>query len=87
MDTIKVVGTEASCNTTKSTFANAYVVRVFNSTAASTLITRRDAANTILGTFTLAANTTVAVAKYKTDTLESNNATTGVLTVPIAFTN
>lgn len=87
MELIKIIGVESNCNTTPSTFSGAQALRVFNTTAANTLITRKDAGNTFQYTATLVAGGVMGLVKDRTDTLESNNATTGVRIVPIAFTN
>lgn len=87
MDYIKVTGSETVCNTTAQAYGGKKVIRLFNTTAGTVLVTRKDSGNNTIGTFTMNANTIVAVEKSSTDTLQTNNATTGVLAAPIAFGN
>jgi len=79
-DVLKVLSQEITIGTTPNTVSSASLVRILNSnTTANYLITHRDAANNILGTFTLpfagAEEAVVYLMKEPTDTVQSNNAT------------
>jgi hypothetical protein len=87
MDFIKVIGSETVCNTTPQAYSGNKLIRLFNTTAGTVLVTRKDSGNNTIGTFTMNANSIVAAVKLSTDTLQTNNATTGVLAAPIAFGN
>jgi phosphoribosylaminoimidazole (AIR) synthetase len=80
---IKLIGQEISL-TAANTINDARAVRIFNSGAGLALITRRDDANTIIGTCTLAANSVHILEKHAYDTFSSN---VTVLAASIAFTN
>lgn len=84
MEVIKVQAAETTCNTTAQAYSGQKLIRLFNNTAGSVLITRKDASAATIGTFTLVANGVIACAKDATDTLTSNAA---ILAVPIGFAN
>jgi prophage tail gpP-like protein len=79
---LKLLSTEQSL-TTANTVADARVVRIYNNTAGTALITRIDEANNAVGTCTLQANTVDFFEKYPSESFSSNVA---VLATSIAFT-
>lgn len=81
MEYMKILGTETACNTTPQAYNNQRSIRLVNNTAGNVLITRKDAANNTLGTFTMIANTVVVTVKGSSDTLQSN---TAILAAPAA---
>ena len=77
-EVLKILSQEAPVNTTPSTFSSASLVRILNTnTTSNFLITQRDAANNILGAFTIpfagGDESVVYLMKDPTDTVESNN--------------
>mgnify|MGYP003347161685 CR=1 FL=1 len=82
---IKVIGQEATVNSTASAFSNSVAIRIVNAnTGTSVLVTRKDTSNTTLATFTIPPLQVEYVRKTATDTFESNG-TVGVVAAPIAF--
>jgi len=86
---MQLKGTETACNTTPSTYANNKIIRIINtSTTLFALITRVQVSNgNNSQVFTLGPNLDVIVEKLPTDTLQSNNAATQLLAVPISYRN
>ena len=82
----KVLGTEATCNTTASSFGNNKVVRLVNTDTAAHLVTVANTGGTI-ATITVNASESLLIEKNPTDTLASNAATTVVRAVPVAYRN
>lgn len=93
-DTIKVLGTEVTINTTPNTISSATLVRIVNTSDSpnDVLITVKTGAGATKGTFTLGHDgtgfATVNLVKLATDTIECNTANATVVTkaVSIAFT-
>lgn len=93
-DSIKVIGTEITLTTTPNTVSGASLVRIVNTsdTPNDVLITIRDSANTVKGTFTLGHEATgfsnINLVKLPTDTLAVSvaNATVVTKATSIAFT-
>lgn len=83
----KVIGTEAACNTTPSTFGGSKTVRLININTSPWLITQVSNASVTLGTITLAPSQVITLEKATTDTLQSNTASSFVLAVPVAYKN
>ena len=82
---IKVIGQEATVNTTASTYSNAVAVRIVNAnTGTPVLVTRVDSSNTTIATLTIPASQVEYLRKTATDTLQGNG-TVGVVAAPIAF--
>lgn len=80
---IKVITEETTLTSTPDSVSDARVVRVYNDSGSDALITRRDSANTVLGSCTLANGSIQFMEKEWEDTLESS-ATVKVTSV--AFT-
>jgi hypothetical protein len=88
-DPIKVVNTEIDLGTAANTVHGGSLIRVVNTSAdTDVLITKRDAANNILGTITIGHHTTSYsmehLIKAPTDTLEANIALL-IKATPIGF--
>lgn len=84
---IKLLASEASCNSTPSSFNGSRLVRLANKEASSSaLITHKTASGGTVGTITVLAQTELVIEKAATDTIESDNAS-NVLAVPIAYKN
>lgn len=69
---IKVLSEETTLDTTPDTIGDARVVRVYNDSGSDALVTRRNAANTVLGSCTLANGSIQFMEKVFDDTLESS---------------
>lgn len=69
---IKVISQEAALSSTPDTVNDARVVRVYNDSGSDVLVTRRDSANTVLGSCTLANGSIQFMEKLSDDTLESS---------------
>lgn len=69
---IKVISQEAALSSTPDTVNDARVVRVYNDSGSDVLVTRRDSANTVLGSCTLANGSIQFMEKLGDDTLESS---------------
>lgn len=82
----KVLGTEAACNTTASSFGNNKVVRLVNTDTAAHLVTVANTGGTI-ATITVNASESLLIEKNPTDTLASNAATAVVKGTPVAYRN
>ena len=85
--TLKLKGNETSINSTSnSSFANASLVRLINTTGGTANIVQYLAGNTtnIVGNLTMFANTELLWQKAPTDTLGSNT-TTGLLGTSVGF--
>ena len=80
---IKVLSEEISLNTA-DTILSASRVRIYNNTGSDVLITRRDDANTAIGSLTLEGKEIAILEKNPTDTLEASAA---VLASSIAYTS
>jgi hypothetical protein len=79
---IKPISTEISLSTA-NTVSDARVVRVFNNTGGTVLITRTSAAAIVIGTCSLQANSVHFIEKNPSDTL---TAAAAVLATSIAYT-
>jgi hypothetical protein len=78
---VKILGTEMTL-TTANTVSNAGLIRLVETGgSAASLITQRDANNTVIGTITLPKNSELVIRKARTDTLTSSAGT--VLAVPV----
>jgi hypothetical protein len=80
---IKVLAEEISLND-PDTVSDSRLVRVYNDTGSDVVITRRDDANTVIGSATMPGNSVDVFEKGSTDTLEASAV---VLATPIAYTN
>lgn len=69
---IKLKSEEVTLSSTPTTIDDARVVRVYNDSGSDVLVTRRDDANTVLGSCTLASGSIQFVEKVDDDTLESS---------------
>ena len=69
---IKVLSEEAVLSSTADTISDARVVRVYNDSGSDALVTRRDSANTVLGSCTLANGSIQFIEKFGDETLESS---------------
>ncbi len=84
---IKLLASEAACNSTPSTFGGNRLVRIISrETTTVSLITHKSAGGQTVGTISILPQTELIVEKTATDTLESNNAS-NVLAVPVAYKN
>lgn len=84
---IKLLASEAACNSTPSTFGGSRLVRIISKeTSTVALITHKTAAAATVGTISILPQTELIIEKLATDTLESNNAT-NVVAVPVAYKN
>lgn len=79
---IKVLSEEISLNSA-DTVSSASLVRIYNNTGSAVLVTRRDDANTVIGSLTLPGNEVTVLEKLPTDTFE---ASANVLASSVAFT-
>ena len=84
---VKVLTSEAPCNTVASSFGNNKIVRVVNTDTAAHLITQAYANGATIATITLGAGESFFIEKNGTDTLVSNNAAGTVKGVPVAYRN
>lgn len=80
---IKVLTEEATLDSTPDTISDARVVRVYNDSGSDALVTRRDSANTVLGSCTLANGSIQFLEKASDDTLE---AAANVKVTSVAYT-
>lgn len=67
---IKVLGTEAACGTSTSNgsnFGSSTAVRLVNTGATDRLVSVENSSNSLIGTFTLKANTSEVVSKDASD--------------------
>ena len=67
---IKVLGTEAACGTSTtngSNFGSSTAVRLVNSGGTDRLVSIENSSNSLIGTFTLKANTSEVVSKDASD--------------------
>ena len=93
-DTIKVLASEVTINTSPNTISSATLVRLVNTSDSpnDVLITVKDSGGTTKGTFTLGHDgtgfATLNLMKLATDTIQANTANATVVTkaVSIAFT-
>lgn len=93
-DTIKVLASEVTINTSPNTISSASLVRIINVSDSpnDVLITVKDGSGTTKGTFTLGHESTgfasVNLIKLPTDTIQANTANATVITkaVSIAYT-
>jgi hypothetical protein len=86
---LKILGSEAVCNSTPSNFDGNKLVRLVNINATTAyLITLKNAEETpdTLGTFSILPRSEIFIEKTPTDTLESNNGT-NILGVAVAYRN
>lgn len=84
---IKLLASEAACNSTPSTFSGSRLVRVVSKeTSTVSLVTHKTGAGATVGTISILPQTELIIEKLSTDTLESNNAS-NVLAVPVAYKN
>ena len=84
---IKVLGTEAACGTSTtngSNFGSSTAVRLVNSRTTDRLVSVETSANSLIGTFTLKANSSEVVEKDASDEIFAANAE--VLGVGVAIT-
>lgn len=87
MQTIKVLGSELTLNSTASTINSAAVVRLINAnTTGPHVITQKDASNNTIGTLTVMAAESIALIKAPSDVLTVDSGS-DVKAVKIAFTN
>ena len=85
---IKVLGSEAACGTSTtngSNFGSSTVVRLCNSGATDRLVSVETSANSLIGTFTLKANSVEIVQKDPSDEIFAAHAS--VLGVGVAITS
>ena len=83
---IKPFAVETSCNTTPNAYANAALVRLWNSNVTTAyLVTRAYANNTVIGTITIGPNMELHIEKRPTEVLTTNNVATAVFAAPIGF--
>ena len=80
---IKPIAEETTLTSTASTVDGGRVVRIYNDAGEDVLITRRDSANTVLGSCTLANGSIQFVEKFHNETLE---ASANVKAVSVAYT-
>lgn len=80
---IKVLSEEAILSTTPSTVSSARVVRAYNDSGSDALVLRRDSANTVLGSCTLANGSIQFLEKLGDETFESS---ANVKVASVAFT-
>lgn len=80
---IKVITEESTLTSTPDSVSEARVVRVYNDSGSDVLVTRRDDANTVLGSCTLANGSIQFMEKAWEDTLESS---ANVKVTSVAFT-
>lgn len=93
-DTIKVLSSEVTVNTSANSISSASLVRIINVSDSpnDVLITVKDSGGTTKGTFTLGHESTgfasVNLIKLPTDTIQANTANATVVTraVSIAYT-
>lgn len=74
---IKVLGTEAACGTSTtngSNFGSSTAVRLVNTGATDRLVSVENSSNSLIGTFTLKANTSEVVSKDASDEVFAANA-------------
>ena len=74
---IKVLGSEAACETSSgngSNFGSSTAVRLVNSGATDRLVSVENSSNTLIGTFTLKANSSEIVSKDASDEIFAANA-------------
>lgn len=74
---IKVLGSEAACGTSSgngSNFGSSTAVRLVNSGATDRLVSVENSSNTLIGTFTLKANSSEIVSKDASDEIFAANA-------------
>ena len=74
---IKVLGTEAACGTSTSNgsnFGSTTAVRLVNTGTTDRLVSIETSANSLIGTFTLKANTSEVVSKDASDEIFAANA-------------
>lgn len=84
---IKLLASEAACNSTPSTFSGSRLVRIISKeTSTVSLVTHKTGAGATIGTISILPQTELIIEKAATDTLESNNAS-NVLAVPVAYKN
>ena len=84
---IKLLASEAICNSTPSTFGGSRLVRIISKeTTTVSLITHKAASGSTVGTISILPQTELIVEKTSTDTIESNNAS-NILAVPVAYKN
>lgn len=84
---IKLLASEAACNSTPSNFGSSRLVRVISKeTSTVSLITHKANTGTTIGTISILPQTELIIEKSATDTIESNNAS-NVLAVPVAYKN
>ena len=84
---IKVLGTEAACGTSTtngSNFGSSTAVRLVNSGGTDRLVSVENSSNSLIGTFTLKANSSEVVEKEPSDEIFAANAE--VLGVGVAIT-
>ena len=84
---IKVLGTEAACGTSTtngSNFGSSTAVRLVNSGTTDRLVSVETSANSLIGTFTLKANSSEVVEEDASDEIFAANAE--VLGVGVAIT-
>lgn len=80
---IKVITEESTLTSTPNSVSDARVVRIYNDSGSDVLVMRRDAANTVLGSCTLANGSIQFMEKAWEDTLESS---ANVKVTSVAFT-
>ena len=74
---IKVLGTEAACGTSTSNgsnFGSSTAVRLVNTGATDRLVSVENSSNSLIGTFTLKANTSEVVSKDASDEVFASHA-------------
>ena len=87
MSKIKVLGSEAACGTSTtngSNFGSSTAVRLVNSGGTDRLVSVENSSNSLIGTFTLKANSSEIVEKDASDEIFAANAE--VLGVGVAIT-
>jgi hypothetical protein len=69
---IKVISEEIVLSSTPNSIGGSRVVRIYNDSGSDVLVTRRNSANTVLGSCTLANGSIQFMKKAGNDTLESS---------------
>lgn len=84
---IKLLASEAICNSTPNSFGGNRLVRIISrETTTVSLVTHKTASGQTVGTISILPQSELIIEKTSSDTLESNNAS-NVLAVPVAYKN
>ena len=86
---LKVLGIERSCNTQANTYGGSPLVRLTHKAASTTvhLITCKDSGGNTLWTCSIVGGGDITVVKNPTDTLESDDTSTTIGAVAVAYRN